>query len=237
MPTKKSPHIYILHGWAIDQNNAHKWQPLMDRLVELGVKTTFLGIPGLSSPLNEVWNLQDFVDWLSKQLPKGKKVILLGHSFGGQIAIRFATQNPDRVKKLILVDSAGIRDHSLKAVVKRKGFWVAAKIGKLLFNFEWARKLLYLFARERDYKNAPPLLKRSMSLVLDDEIVDDLQYITCPTLLIWGEKDKVTPLKFGRQKNSLIKQSQLEIITDARHSPQFTHVRKVAVLISKFVTT
>lgn len=207
----------------------------MNQLLKLGVRSHFLGLPGLSSPLDEVWTLQDYVDWVVNQLPANKKVILVGHSFGGQIAIRLAAQQPNRLKQLILIDSGGIRDHSLPAVVKRKAFWVAAKLGKLLFNFNWAKKLLYKLARERDYTTAPPLMKRTMSIILDDEVLADLPQIAVPTLLLWGQEDTVTPLKTGIQMDSLLIDSQLKIIPEARHSPQFTHVADVAASIAAFV--
>lgn len=231
---KERPLIYLLHGWAVDQHNDRKWQPLIKALSKKGIDSKFLAIPGLSSPLDEVWGLQDFVDWLSDQLPS-KNVVLLGHSFGGQMAVRFAAQNKGRLSKLILVDSAGVRDQSIKAKIRRFIFWWAAKIGKFLFNFVWAKKILYKLARERDYLNAPPLLKRSMSLVLDDEVIEDLSEIDCSTLIIWGKNDLATPIKGAYLKNNLIKNSKLKIIDGARHSPQFTHVEKVVGLINNFL--
>jgi len=232
---QKAKKIYLLHGWAVDQFNQRKWQPLIEALEKKKIQPVFLKIPGLTGPLDQVWGLQDFVNWLAAELPKKGKVILLGHSFGGQIAIRFAAQNPDRVEKLILVDSAGIRDHSFQATLKRQVFWLAAKVGKLFFRSQIARQLLYILARERDYNTAPPLLKRSMSLVLDDEIVDDLPKLLCPTLIIWGENDTTTPLKFGKIKKKAIANSDLKVINGARHSPQFTHVDQVASEIAGFV--
>ena len=227
--------IYLLHGWSVNQRNKDKWLPLITSLEKKGFKPVFLAIPGLSSPLNEVWKIDDFIDWLSKELPQKEKVVLLGHSFGGHLAIRFSALYPDRVKKLILVDSSGIRDQSLVAKIKRASFWLAAKVGKFLFRMEIARKLLYLIARERDYYSAPPLLRRTMSLILDDEIADDLEHITAPTLIIWGADDKVTPLKIARQKQQRIPDAELKIIKGARHSPQFTHVEQVAKEVQHFV--
>lgn len=229
----KSP-VYLLHGWSVNQLNQNKWQPLMDELANQGVKTVFVPIPGLTSPLNEVWDLSDFIRWLGQTLP-ASPVILLGHSFGGQLAAAFAAQYPDRVKKLILVDSSGVRDHSVWATTKRTVFLILAKLGKLLFKNEALRKFLYKAAREQDYLNAPPLLRRSMSNILDAEIDQELVKIKCPTLLIWGRQDRVTPLWLGQFFKQQIKQSRLEIIEQARHSPQFTHVREVARLITSFV--
>ena len=236
MGTKKPKSIYILHGWAVDQHNRDKWLPLLDLLAKKGIKAKFLAIPGLTAPLDEVWGLQDYVDWLGAELPKKGAVNLLGHSFGGQISIRYAAQNPERVSQFVLVDSAGIRDHSVKAVLKRRVFWLAAKVGKVFFRFDAARSILYKLARERDYQNAPPLLRRTMSTILDDEVVADLPLVKAQTLLIWGADDMVTPLKTARLKERLIENANLEVINGARHSPQFTHTEQVADLVSNFFT-
>jgi pimeloyl-ACP methyl ester carboxylesterase len=134
--------LYLLHGWASDPDNEDKWRPLMGALSKQGIEASFLGLPGLSTPLDEVWQLDDYVEWLANQLPSNRSVRLLGHSFGGQIAIRFAALYPDRVKQLILIDASGLRDHSLKAVVKRRAFWLAAKVGKLVVNGDRARRQL-----------------------------------------------------------------------------------------------
>jgi pimeloyl-ACP methyl ester carboxylesterase len=233
--------IYILHGWAVRSGNLNqeKWQPFFNELEKFGINAVFLKIPGLSSPLNEVWDLDNYVSWLKDELKekqKGKKVILLGHSFGGQIAIKFTAQNPDLVKNLILLDSAGIRDMSLKAVIKRTVFLIAAKVGKILFKSEVLRNILYKFAGESDYKNAPPLLRRTMSNILDAEILDDLSKINVKTKIVWGNKDTVTPVKTAHQMNNLIKNSDLSFIKDARHSPHFTHVKETAKVVGEFIT-
>ena len=226
--------IYLLHGWAVNQLNQDKWLPLIDKLANQAVKAVFLPIPGLTSPLNEVWDLPDFIKWLGHTLPD-KPVILLGHSFGGQLAAAFAAQYPDRVEKLILIDRSGVRDNSPLAETKRTVFLIMAKVGKFLFKNEALRKFLYKAAREQDYLNAPPLLRRSMSNILDAEIGHELPKIKCSTLLIWGRNDKVTPLWLGQFFKQRISHSRLAVIDEARHSPQFTHVQEVAQLVTDFV--
>lgn len=227
--------IYILHGWSVDSENKKKWQHFISTLRDSGCEVTFLGIPGLSSPLEEVWNLDDFVKWLEKELPRNEKVIVLGHSFGGQIAIKFSALFPERIKKLILIDSAGIRDHAVIPTIKRKIFLIAAKVGKLLFPIPIFKTLLYTLARERDYHNASPLLKRTMSNILDEEVVHHLPQISTETLIIWGENDKVTPLKLATIFKEKIKHSTLIVIEAARHSPQFTHTKLVSKHVIDFI--
>ena len=219
--------IFILHGWATHKQTDQKWQPFVDELKQQGLHAQVLKIPGLSAPLDEVWDLDMFVTWLEKELQDEKNVILIGHSFGGQIASRYAATHAGKVQKLILIDSSGIRDNTLKARAKRTIFWCMAKIGKVFFQQEWIRGVLYKLAREKDYKNAPPLLRRTMSTILDDEVVRDLPNISAPTTIIWGENDTVTPLWMGKQFARLIPNNSLHVIDGARHSPQFTHTKEV----------
>jgi pimeloyl-ACP methyl ester carboxylesterase len=238
--------IFILHGWAVrgGEENQRMWQPFIDELEKGGFKVAFLKIPGLSAPLNEVWDLGNYLNWLdskiSEELNSGtaqasKKVILLGHSFGGQLAIKYAALNSKKMEKLILVDSSGIRDMALKPVIKRTVFLLLAKVGGVLFKGKFFRNLLYKFARETDYKNAPPLLRKTMSKILDDQILEDLPNIKCATKIIWGENDLVTPVKHAKKMHEIIKDSKLVFIKEGRHSPQFTHVKETAKLVIDFV--
>lgn len=232
--------IFILHGWAIrgGEENKKMWQPFINELESSGFRVVFLKIPGLSAPLNEVWDMDNYLSWLESEIDKksdNNKVILLGHSFGGHLAIRYVSQNPEKIDKLILVDSSGIRDMAPKAIFKRTIFLILAKVGKVFFKSEFFRNIIYKFAKESDYKNAPPLLRRTMSKILDDEILEDLPKIICSTKIIWGEHDLTTPVKHARKMHALIANSQLEFIKEGRHSPQFTHPKEVAKLVNDFI--
>ncbi|MBD3279660.1 MAG: alpha/beta fold hydrolase [Candidatus Pacebacteria bacterium] len=229
------PTVYVLHGWAIDPQNQDKWQPLLDALAKFNIFTKFLFLPGLSQPLDQVWTLTDYVNWLAEQLKDQQEVILLGHSFGGQLAIRYATTHPQQVKKLILIANSGLRDWSVKARIKRSLFYVLAKLGKLLVGGVFFRRLIYKLARETDYLKANPVQRQTMINVLEDEIRADLSKVSCPTLIIWGQNDQTTPLKNAQLVKKQINNSQLKVISEARHSPQFTDANAVAKLIKEFV--
>lgn len=227
--------IYILHGWAIGDKNQEKWQPFIDLLKEAGYKVNFLKIPGLSVPSQESWELQDFVDWLEGQIKEKSGVILLGHSFGSQLSIRYTSQHPKQISKLILIDSGGIKDRAIKVRIKRKVFLVLAKTGKNFLKSPVFRHFLYKMARETDYLKAPPAQRKSMSNVLRDEILKDLPKIKCKTQIIWGQNDKTTPLKHAFLLHQGISHSKVQIIQEARHSPQFTHAKEVSEIVINFI--
>lgn len=190
----KAPELFILHGWAPDLDNQKKWQLLLDELATGGLKPTFLHIPGLDTHLDSAWTLERYENWLASVLPD-KPVALLGHSFGGQLAIRFAANHPNRVSQLILIGPAGIKDLSLKMKVKRAVFFVVAKLGKRVISHRLAEKVLYKLAREHDYEKASNVMKETMRNVISEEIVEDIPRITSPVTLIWGLKIVRLPMK------------------------------------------
>jgi pimeloyl-ACP methyl ester carboxylesterase len=226
---------YILHGWAVDPNNEKKWAPLRLRLSQVGVRTKFLAIPGLTSPLDEVWTLNDYQKWLEKELKGQERVVLIGHSFGGHLAIRYAAKHADQLKKLVLIDASGMRSRTLKARIKRSVFLTAAKIGRVFTRSESVRDMIYKLAREKDYQQASPTLRKTMTNILNDEIVDDLPQVKSETLIVWGENDRATPLSHGKFYATQIPESKLKIISGARHSPQFTHPTQVAKIVAEFI--
>ncbi|MFZ1721258.1 MAG: alpha/beta hydrolase [Microgenomates group bacterium] len=227
--------IYILHGWAVDPENEQKWSVFRQFLEEKDIETEFLGLPGLTTTLSESWTLADYVAWLDSKLPEGESVILLGHSFGGQLAIRFASLYPDKISKLILIDSAGIRDTNPLVVAKRAIFLVLAKIGSFLTKSPIARTLLYKVIQEKDYLEASPTLRATMRSVLHDQVLKDLPKIASPTLIVWGKFDSQTPLRLGKKFHAMIVNSEFKVIESARHSPQFTHPAMTAQVINTFI--
>jgi pimeloyl-ACP methyl ester carboxylesterase len=238
--------LIILHGWAIDRNNESKWSEfrklLESRAGSTGIdlKTVFLPLPGLTTKLDKAWTLDDYATWLKEQVDdlknENEELLLLGHSFGGQLAIRFIAKNPNNISRLILLDSSGIKDWSVRAVLKRSVFGGLASFGKTIFgDNQFMKKVLYKLAREKDYHQADEIQKETMKNVLNDEIVDDLDKVTCSTLIVWGENDQTTPLKNAKFLNEKITSSELSIIDNARHSPQFTHVAETTDVISNFI--
>lgn len=226
--------IFILHGWTY---STEKWDKFLDLIGEKDINPRMLYVPGLTGKLNaeRVWNLDDYIDWLKQILDKEKgKVILIGHSNGGRIALNFAIKYPQKVSSLILINSAGIYHNELYIRIKRLFFATLARIGKKITSSEKLRSLLYKMTGERDYKNASPFMRKTMINLMKSDMSLSLDKINVPTLIMWGEHDKILPLKDGKKMHTLIKNSTLKIIKGARHSPQFTHAREVADIIYEY---
>lgn len=223
--------ILALHGWTI---TIEKWGAFVTQMAKLGIRIKILLVPGLTKKITKVWTLEDYVDWLKKQVGT-KRVILLGHSNGGRIALAFAVKYPNCVSKLILIDSAGIYHDQLPLKMKRFLFRGVAKLGKKIIPSENLRNILYKLTRESDYKNATPLQRQIMVNLISLDLTPILKKIKTPTLIIWGQNDKTTPLADGKLMHKLIKNSKLEILKGSGHSPHYTKSGKVAKIINEYL--
>lgn len=223
--------LVILHGWA---SSTEKWDPFLEELLAKKYKPNLLKIPGLTEKITRPWKLEDYVEWLKKKIGS-KKVILIGHSNGGRIAIAFTIKHPENVEKLILMDSGGIYHKEFALQIKRLLFSGIAKIGKKLTSSSSLRKIIYKLAGESDYNNADPLQKQTMVNLISTDLSEVLKNIKVPTLIIWGENDKTTPTTDGRLMHKLIKNSDFKLIKGARHSPQFTNPGEVAKIIHEYI--
>ena len=172
---------------------------------------------------------------------KNKQVILTGHSFGGQIAIKYAIKYPEKIDRLILTGAAGIR-HKLTA--KQKMLFILAKSGKLIFSLPVINifkipiyKLFWKIARQRkkDYYCASPRMKEIMKNVLVEDLTLILKKIKVPTLLVWGKLDNSTPLSDGNLMNEKIENSELVIFDDANHSLPYQKPEEFIETIKEFI--
>ena len=244
--------IILLHGWGV---NSDKYLVLAEYLSDfknekLKVKNHsvyLLDLPGFgkSDAPSVAWGVDEYAELVKKfaEILKLEKFILIGHSFGGQIAIKFAAKHPEQLKALILTGAARIRHSSTP---KQKIFYILAKTGKVIFSLpivnnleKSAQKLLYKAAREKDYFLAQGTMKEIFKKVVKEDLTDDLGKITTPTLLAWGRNDHSTPLKDGQLMYSKIQLAggriKLEIISEANHSLPYQIPEKFAKIVIEFV--
>ncbi len=241
----RGPAILVLHGWG---GSSDSWLEVQDILSKQNYTILVLDFPGFgkSVPPNSPWSVGDYMEFLYSFIGEVEKkekefkspFFLLGHSFGGRISIKFCLKYPEKIKKFILCDSAGIRQN-----YDFKGFliFLIAKIGNALFTpkimvrfKDGVRNLFYKLIRNRDYVKAKGVMRETIQKVLAEDLFPEIQVINHETLIIWGEKDKMVPLKYGRILNKNIKGSKLEVIKGIGHSPHLECPEKLAKLMSNF---
>ena len=225
----------IIHGWTY---SLEKYKRLSQILNSKGLKNEILKVPGLTEKIERPWDLNDYINWIKNGVNKENgKVVLIGHSNGGRIAAAYASKYPQKLEHLILIDSAGILHDELHVKLRLLFFETLARIGKKISSSAILKNLLYKMAGGNDYNNATKDAKKTMTNLIKTDLSFSLAKITTPTLILWGEYDKITPLNDGKIMHKLIKNSRLHIIKGAKHSPHFTHAQEVADIILKYLKT
>ncbi|HSX44872.1 MAG TPA: alpha/beta hydrolase [Candidatus Saccharimonadales bacterium] len=224
--------VFIIHGWTY---NLEKWEPLIQNLKERGIEPILLKVPGLTASSNQVWDINGYIDWLSEQLADIQNPVVIGHSNGGRIALAFINVYPDKIGRLILIDSAGIAHNQLRSVTKLKTLKYLAKVGKPFSKIPGVRKVVYKTIGARDYYEASPNMRLTMRNMLAADQRIDFNKIKLPVTIIWGRQDTITPISDGEAMQRQISGSKLQVINDARHAPFFNHPQEVADLIEKAI--
>jgi len=233
--------LLILPGWG---SNSLRWQRVKELLEEKGMEVLVLDLPGFGitpSP-NIAWGSDDYINWIFQKIKEKnwQKFNLLGHSFGGGLAVKIAAAFPERIEKLILLSPAIIKR---RGIIKTYLFYWAAFLGKKIFSLPGFRKLqpqaqwlVYKLAGTRDYYIADGMMKEVMKKIWQEEPLEGLlEKIQIKTLVLWGKRDDVLPLKDAYLIKEKIRDSELKIISKARHSPHREAPEELAEAIIQFL--
>ena len=233
----KGEPLVLLHGW---KNDLEIWQPIVPFLSNYRIVRLDLPGFGKSDLPPRAWNVSDYAEFLNKFLEKlnVSEIILVGHSFGGRIAIKFSVLYQKKAAKLILVDSGGIR---LKSFRKFFAF-ILAKLGKVFWLLPFIgekrdeiREKFYKALKAKDYLEKSQILRETFLKVIKEDLREESQQIKIPTLIIWGEKDFITLPKEGKILNRFIRNSRLEIIKDATHWPFLEKEKEFLEILRRFL--
>lgn len=230
------PALLFLHGW---KDSLHTFDGL--RPYFSSHRILRLDLPGFGKSENppRTWSLDDYRDFVRNFLQKiGVKEVeaIVGHSFGGRIALKGSAEEVLHPKKLILLASGGIaKSRSLRNVF----FGLIAKVGKFFVFFlpgyrRYLRERLYKRAGS-DYLEAGPL-RGTFLRVIREDLRKTARKISVPTLLLWGESDTETPVGDAWKFHEKIKGSELCIFPSRGHFLHQEIPEDVAGAIHKFLS-
>lgn len=147
------------------------------------------------------------------------QVNLVGFSLGGYIAAQFASQHRHRVKKLVLVGAAGMRgDTPMVDVLALPG---EELVGRLVSNFEVLKPHLpagpdleFMAARYREMTTVARLIWEKP---WDQKFLRYLHRITMPTLVVWGEEDRLIPAEHAEIWRKFLPRADVRLFKNAGH--------------------
>ena len=217
------PALLFLHG----AGGAHNWMPYMERLAEHY---------SVYVPSHPGWGRSDTPEWLDGmgdlayfyleflRTIGGKNVHLVGNSLGGWLALEIAVRSTEQIKTLTLVSAAGIHVEGVP-----KGDIFLWDEEERVYNTFFDKKLAEArLAREPSQEDADIALKNHFSTAkmawhprfYNPELQKWLHRITVPTLIMWGDSDKIFPPAYGQAMQKLIPGSELKVLMECGHLPQ-----------------
>lgn len=216
---KKTGHgqpVILMHGWGQNLEMMYTIENnLNDRYTVYN-----LDLPGFgySDEPDFPYTISDYVVFLKEFISVNKITapILIGHSFGCRIALKYASEN-DNVSRMILTGAAGLKSRKSLMYYPRVVFYkIVKKIKNVPFLKHYIQEYMENSGSE-DYRNSSPTMKEVLKNTINEDLEPVLAKIKVPTLLIFGSEDDATPLWMAEVLNTKIERSKLLVYPGASH--------------------
>lgn len=205
------PTVLALHGWGRDHRD------FSSALVDLDSLAVDLPGFGLSPPPVKAWGTVEYAQCLLPVLEEFRAPpVVIGHSFGGRIAVRLAVLFPDRIGGLVLTGVPLLRTKNTRAALPR-----ALRVARYLNRINLLRDNTVEQLRNRygsaDYRAAQGVMRRVLVRVVNENYEQDLQGICCPVQLVWGAADNEALPEVARRAVEMISRAELVVVPDVGH--------------------
>lgn len=218
--------ILLLHGWG---QNIEMMKPLGDNFSDK-FRITILDLPGFgnSSEPPTPWNMTNYSDMLEEFIDKVGiiKPIIIGHSFGGRLAIRYSANNP--IEKLVLFGAPCIRIQEKLPLSVR----ILKTLKKLPLMNEFG-EYMKQYIGSRDYKAASPIMRQTLVDVVNEDLSSYAKKIEEPTLLIWGQNDTEAPVSDAKELERIMIDGAL-IVLPGTHYAYLENLGRVVEILKNF---
>jgi pimeloyl-ACP methyl ester carboxylesterase len=232
-----APAVVLVHG--IGAQGARDWDGLT-RALARDFRVLRFDLPGFgrSSQGNEPYtpeNYTAFLRYLVLERLGTRPFHLVGHSMGGAIALRYAARYPQDVKALVIADVPGILHrlaysrylthlgiNFLPSLYRAQNDHLGNIMSNLLGLVEKAQPAPETIVANPKLRssllNADPAKIAGLALALED-FSRDIPRVQAPTLVLWGGRDTLAPLRNGRVLAANLPQAQLEVLEASGHTP------------------
>ena len=209
------PPILLIHGFASSTYTFRRIIPLLQKKFSI-IAVDLPGFGKSEKSTSFVYSFENYAKLMIECIHKFgfANTHIVAHSMGGQIALNMARIAPDKINKLILLSSSGYLKRSKKLLIissylpffeKVIHYYIGRKdvkyhLGNVFFNQSLINdELVREFGRPLAEKGFYKALIRLIRHREGDLLPKQLQDIQVPTLLIWGEEDRVVPVEVGKQ--------------------------------------
>jgi pimeloyl-ACP methyl ester carboxylesterase len=219
--------VLLLHGWG---QNIQMMRPLGDNLCS-NHRITIIDFPGFgeSSEPPVAWSVRNYAVLVEKLVEKLniKKPTVIGHSFGGRVAIYFSADNP--IDKLVLFGSPCMKEKEELTLSVR----ILKKIKKLP-GMDKFGDFMKQYIGSPDYRAASPIMRQTLVNVVNEDLASFARRIEEPTLLIWGEHDEAVPVEEARELEKIMIDAAL-IVLPGTHYAYLENLGQVINILNNFI--
>jgi pimeloyl-ACP methyl ester carboxylesterase len=227
--------LILLHGLFGALSN---WESVVDKFSK-NYRVVIPMLPIYEMPIREAGldGLRQFVENFVSQ-KKLDRMILMGNSLGGHIALMYTLQNASRVKKLILTGSSGLFEDSMGGSYPKRGNYqyIKERVSYTFYDSDVATK--ELIDEVFEITNSIPKCLRIVAIAKSaqrNNMADEIPRIKIPTLLVWGLNDTITPPMVAHEFNRLIPNSELKFIDRCCHAPMMEHPETFNEIVEDFL--
>jgi len=227
--------LMLLHGLFGALSN---WEEVVNRFAS-HLRVVIPMLPIYEMPIKQAGLeglqkfVEDFVD-----LMKLDKMIIMGNSLGGHLAILYTLSNASKVDKLILTGSSGLFENTMGGSYPRRGSYdyIQERVAYTFYDPKVASKELVdeVFETTKSIPKCMRIVAIAKSAQRNN-LALDLPKILVPTLLVWGLNDTITPPMVAHEFNRLIPKSKLKFIDQCCHAPMMEHPDKFNELVDDFL--
>ena len=227
--------IILLHGLFGALSN---WKSVVDTFS----KKYRVIIPRI--PLTEVNVKEANLESLTKSVSnfiekfKFKNFTLIGNSLGGHIGLIYTIQNPAKVKRLVLTGSSGLYENSFGGSFPKRGDYnyINERVNHTFYNPDILTKKYVdnIFETLNNNEKCLNIITIARSAQRNN-LAKKLYKIKCPTFLIWGLNDTITPPSVAHQFNKMIPKSKLKFIDRCCHAPMMERPKKFNSILKSFL--
>jgi pimeloyl-ACP methyl ester carboxylesterase len=231
--------VLMLHGWG-----AHlglMW-PLAERLAPLGYRICLPDLPGFGQselPPNG-WSVHDYVGFVNAYLDHHAldAVYVVGHSFGGRLGLVLGAEHPERIVKMALANSAGVRPKPSRRGQIRLGAYRFARSSLNTLGLRHVANRLNAWYVDRygspDYKAAQGVMRETFVKVVNEDLLPYAARVKPSTLLLWGDQDDDTPLWQGQLLEETIPDAGLVVFEGAGHYSYLDRLGETVRILDHF---
>ena len=242
--------LVCLHGVG---SRADRFTPVMPGLVEAGFRVLAIDFPGhglADKPIDYGYRPRDFASYVAGVLDELQLsgVTILGTSLGGQVAATVACDRPELVGGLVLIGTMGLvpmEEAAMVAPEKVSDGSPEAITAKLKLVVSSQDQVVDAWVREESQINSSFGAQQALhkaATALNEDSVNDLQVDRLkqrpdlPVLLVWGERDRWTPLSMGYRSRDALPQAELRVMNNCGHAPYFENPARFVEIVAEFIS-